>query len=286
MFYIIDSLYSVIEEKDNVAFFDIETKKVMASFHIKKSHENNVAKLLNNPIDTNKLDGVWKKYFDMIVNKHNIFRFFLKVDEDIFKKEQNRFDRINEYVELNKNAYDMEEWALFAAVKLAVSKTCFCYIGKADFGNSFKGLHFAQYDNIREIKITKGNIYIIDSNENDFRDIEKFERIAVKEDLTRLYIKENARGLQIGPALYGSQFGCYLCNNHDNRDSFSKMQISELLRGLLDTELIKLSPNLIECMMQDNTISKGKIFYLDKYDLSAYQQDYICDINCKLCACK
>lgn len=62
MYYIIRDGYSVINEKDNIAFYDIKTKRMINVFNIKGSTEYSVAELLNNPINTDLLDEVWSRY--------------------------------------------------------------------------------------------------------------------------------------------------------------------------------------------------------------------------------
>ena len=60
--------------------------------------------------------------------------------------------------------------------------------------------------------------------------------------------------------------------------------VNKDLISLLKIEVIKLFPELIECMMQDNTLSKGKVFTLDKFDMSADQEAFGINVNCRVCA--
>ena len=75
-----------------------------------------------------------------------------------------------------------------------------------------------------------------------------------------------------------------MCNDYAKDKMVTNRTPSDLLISLLQTEVIKLFPELIECMMQDNTLSKGKVFTLDKFDMSADQEAFGINVNCRVCA--
>ena len=88
MYYIIRDGYSVINEKDNIAFYDIKTKRMINVFNIKGSTEYSVAELLNNPINTDLLDEVWSRYWKLITGNNSIMQFFVQVDEFAYLDEK------------------------------------------------------------------------------------------------------------------------------------------------------------------------------------------------------
>ena len=90
MYYIIRDGYSVINEKDNIAFYDIKTKRMINVFNIKGSTEYNVAELLNNPINTDLLDEVWSRYWKLITGNNSIMQFFVQVDEFAYLDEKKK----------------------------------------------------------------------------------------------------------------------------------------------------------------------------------------------------
>lgn len=284
MYYIIRDGYSVINEKDNIAFYDIRTKRMINVFNIKGSTEYNVAELLNNPINTEHLDEVWSRYWKLITNNNSIMQFFVQVDEFAYLDEKKKYDCINEFINLNRAAYEMEMWAFFAAVKHVVWDSEVIYVGKTALEKCFEELNWNSMETLDDSSLKENNLYVINLNEVDVGKLEYFERIAVKNNLARLYICEDFSHIWIGPTLYGNQFGCRMCNDYSKDKIVTNRTPSDLLISLLKTEVIKLFPELIECMMKDNTLSKGKVFTLDKFDMSADQEAFEINVNCRVCA--
>lgn len=286
MYYIVDCNYSVVEEKDNIVFWNIESDSLKAIFHIDKAGEYQIADFLNNPIDTSDTKVIWAEFFNKILANEKLSSFFHMVDKDTYLSEKEKIARINEYVNLNLSAYQMEKGALFAAVKYVVYKTKFVVVGNKDLSQTLKGLISIQAKNFENIEEDSRYVYIIDCNEIDSASIEKFEKLAVQKNLARLFLRETAKELQIGPMLYGDQFGCFKCDAGGDLAGEKVTHYSGLMKDLLYYEIIKVAPRLIECLMQDNTISKGKRFVLDKFDFSAYQLEHHFDINCSICSGK
>ena len=286
MYYIVDCNYSVIEEKNNIAFWDIESNSIKAIFHIDKAGEYQLADFLNNPIDTDNVKDIWAEFFNKILLNEKFSSFFHIVDKETYLSEKEKITRINEFVELNASAYQMEKGALFAAVKYVVYKTKFIVVGNVDLSQTLRGLINIHTKDLENMEKDSKYVYIIDCNEVGNFGIEKFEKLAIQENLARLYLMENAKELQIGPMLYGNQFGCYKCDVRESLTDEKVTNYSDLMKGLLYYEIIKVAPRLIECLMQDNTISKGKKFILNKFDFLAYQQDHHFDINCSICSGK
>lgn len=286
MYYIVDSNYSVIEEKDNIVFWDIEADSIKAIFHIDKAGEYQLADFLNNPIDTENIKADWELFFHKILENEKLSSFFHMVDEETYLSEKEKITRINEYIELNASAYQMEKGALFAIVKHVVYKTPFIVVGNEDLSQALKGLITIHTESLENIEKDSRCVYIINCDEIDSASIEKFEKLAVQENLARLFLRENKRELQIGPMLYGNQFGCFKCDIEEESIDEKETHYSDLLKSLLYYEIIKVAPRLIECLMQDNTISKGKRFVLNKFDFSAEQLEHKFDINCSICSGK
>lgn len=284
MYYIIRDRYSIINEKDNIAFYDIKTKRMINVFNIKGSTEYNIAELLNNPINTELLDEVWSRYWKLITGNNSIMHFFVQVDEFVYLNEKKKYDCINEFININSDAYEMEKWAFFAAVKHVVWNSEIIYVGKTNLKKYFEELNWNSAEIFDDSNLKENNLYVINMNEVDADTLESFERIAVENNLARLYIYEDFSHIWIGPALYGNQFGCLMCNNYANDKMITNRTPSDLLISLLKTEVIKLFPELIECLMQDNTLSKGKVFELDKFDMSAVQEAFGINVNCRVCA--
>ena len=279
MYYIIRDRYSIINEKDNIAFYDIKTKRMINVFNIKGSTEYNIAELLNNPINTELLDEVWSRYWKLITGNNSIMHFFVQVDEFVYLNEKKKYDCINEFINLNSDAYEMEKWAFFAAVKHVVWDSEIIYVGKTNLKKYFEELNWNSAEIFDDSNLKENNLYVINMNEVDADTLESFERIAVENNLARLYIYEDFSHIWIGPALYGNQFGCLMCNNYANDKMITNRTPSDLLISLLKTEVIKLFPELIECLMQDNTLSKRKDFEQDKFDISAVQEAFGINVN-------
>lgn len=286
MYYVVDCNYSVIEEKDNIVFWDIEADSLKAIFHIDKAEKYQLADFLNNPIDTSNTKGIWAEFFNKILSNEKLSSFFHKVDEDTYLSEKEKIARINEYVDLNSIAYQMKKGALFAAVKYVVYKTKFIVVGNEDLFQPLKGLISIQAKNFENIEADSRYVYIIDCNGMDCDSIEKFEKLAVQKNLARLFLRETTKELQIGPMLYGNQFGCFKCDAGGDLAGEEVTHYSTLMKELLYYEIIKVAPRLIECLMRDNTISKGKKFVLNKFDFSAYQLEHHFNINCSICSGK
>lgn len=234
MYYIIRDGYSVINEKDNIAFYDIKTKRMINVFNIKGSTEYSVAELLNNPINTDLLDEVWSRYWKLITGNNSIMQFFVQVDEFAYLDEKKKYDCINEFINLNRDAYEMEKWAFFAAVKHVVWDSEIIYVGKTDLEKCFEELNWNSAETLDDSNLKENNLYVINLNEVDAEKIESFERIAVENSLARLYICEDFSHIWIGPALYGNQFGCLMCNDYakdkmvTNRTPYLIPQVSQI----------------------------------------------------------
>lgn len=286
MYYIVDYNYSVIEENDNIVFWDIEANLVKAIFHIDKAGKYQLADFLNNPIDTSKIKAVCAEFFNKILSNKKLSSFFQMVDEETYLSEKEKIERINEYVELNASAYQMEKGALFAAVKYVVYKTKFIVVGNEDLSQPLRGLITIHAKDLENIEKDSKYVYVINCDRVDYASIEKFEKMAAQENLARLFLKENTKELQIGPMLYGNQFGCFICDAKEKLIGEKVAHYSGLMKELLYYEIIKVAPRLIECLMQDNTLSKGKKFILNKFDFFAYQSEHQFDINCSICSGK
>ena len=275
----------LVMNTDSVRVYEIKRDHVNTNvFNIKGSTEYSVAELLNNPINTDLLDEVWSRYWKLITGNNSIMQFFVQVDEFAYLDEKKKYDCINEFINLNRDAYEMEKWAFFAAVKHVVWDSEIIYVGKTDLEKCFEELNWNSAETLDDSNLKENNLYVINLNEVDAEKIESFERIAVENSLARLYICEDFSHIWIGPALYGNQFGCLMCNDYAKDKMVTNRTPSDLLISLLKIEVIKLFPELIECMMQDNTLSKGKVFTLDKFDMSADQEAFGINVNCRVCA--
>lgn len=159
MYYIIRDGYSVINEKDNIAFYDIKTKRMINVFNIKGSTEYSVAELLNNPINTDLLDEVWSRYWKLITGNNSIMQFFVQVDEFAYLDEKKKYDCINEFINLNRDAYEMEKWAFFAAVKHVVWDSEIIYVGKTDLEKCFEELNWNSAETLDDSNLKENNLY-------------------------------------------------------------------------------------------------------------------------------
>lgn len=136
MYYIIRDGYSVINEKDNIAFYDIKTKRMINVFNIKGSTEYSVAELLNNPINTDLLDEVWSRYWKLITGNNSIMQFFVQVDEFAYLDEKKKYDCINEFINLNRDAYEMEKWAFLQLLSMLFGIQRSFMLGKLTLKNA------------------------------------------------------------------------------------------------------------------------------------------------------
>lgn len=73
---------------------------------------------MNNPINTDLLDEVWSRYWKLITGNNSIMQFFVQVDEFAYLDEKKKYDCINEFINLNRDAYEMEKWAFLQLLSM------------------------------------------------------------------------------------------------------------------------------------------------------------------------
>jgi|GEM_PF-1372550 len=291
-YYVIDKSLSLICEKQTVGIYDLNLNRFIDIISVKDQKIFKLFEALNYPCSMDNLPGLkdfinsplyqkrWKRYFSV----------FTKKEYDQIKP---YFDKIYDFNQRFKKAFELKDGGLFCLIKRAFLFTKIYVLGKKiDFTK--KGLE-TNYIDIQEIKTKfnsdldeknfKHEIYIIFPENCSKKELEELEQIFSINKVTRLYVSETSDFIKIGPCLIGNDYGCYFCNDvfeeHQEEDTYITNP-SDLLMALLSEEIPKLYPILLESAIDDYTLSKGKIFKLNKFDLSAEEVEYIININCNI----
>lgn len=124
-------------------------------------------------------------------------------------------------------------------------------------------------------------LYIIVPNSSHESKLRKLEAIFSTNRVTRVYVQENKSYFKIGPCLVGNDYGCFFCRGN-YLDKPINTLTNGLLNALLNEEIPKLFPLLLESTIKNYTISAGKTFKLCKFNLCAEEEEYLSNQKCNI----
>ncbi|MFJ6266041.1 hypothetical protein ACIQGW_13710 [Lysinibacillus xylanilyticus] len=277
--------YTLLTDKNLVSIYDLEKEMMIKNFY----HKNNLENVVNE-IEVN--------YLREYSSTDNIVKFFNGLVSDFFIEanieEKNYIKDIGEFtekiIEVNHSFYFLHKKAINTYLKsfLFNSKVINVYKEQPlEFGKvPYHIINTSDYgiENI-ESYIDQKTIFLIELDRNKAEEIYEIESFMNEQKRTRIYYFADVNKIVIGPGLIGREYGCLFCEEHYFKSSDSNIDksSSRLIADLLYYELPKFDDNLLLFLNEDITLTKGKIFTLNKSNFEATDQYQNRNISCEIC---
>ncbi|ADL53298.1 hypothetical protein [Clostridium cellulovorans] len=290
MFIKLKDHYSIIAEKNNFVIYNSVMSKFDFIIRIEDEKKRELLEKLQEPLDLDKFEKEDEIFLKAMIKKY-LHKFLEEVPEKSIDAEIERNKQVQKFLVLHKDAFDLTDYALLALVKESLYRTAFIFIGFKENNSFFRGFNTAFVNSLEEITFEENEVYVINPLLFSREAIKSFEEKALEKKCIRLYVKENLRFLEIGPTLFAKDFGCYCCNEIGKLNNLEESiesvwvsgELSDMAFSLIESELLKISRKIIESLVEDITISKGKVFCLDKYKMEAEQREIEPNEKCLIC---
>jgi hypothetical protein len=276
---ILSEQYYLLIESNKLAIYNIKDKKVEALLSFPEE-------ILEKAVELNSIRRQLSE--DTILAK--ILKSFETLVPYIFKEVQieqmdqyiEREDFIENFIELHKDNYTLKKHMIRINVKNAIYfKKYFIYSKNNDLSIPI----------FREVQQCKKNIdhrsesgcHIIDRCFFSQKEIERFEYFSMQNNVERIYFGEQLDNIVVGPALFGSDYGCTFCNEEEKEFIETSSPAKKLISSILQYELLQYNYNLLSFSTKDNTLCKGKYFKIQKKNFSGIDRYIKRKFDCKVC---